>query len=292
MSSFDDFVKKYTTVLENEYVAGALTLFLIVYASKVAPSLPSYMSSMFNNSIFKIIMFFLIVYMYNKKASVALVSALALMVAIMILDKMDTKTPEKMTSVSTNENDLFANLTNLINDAFDLITSPEGQIAIDETNKAVKEGHLHPAEAEMIINKIILAEEQGVSPLVAMSEKGAQEMSNIAKAVENGQIDSEEGQRLAAQIVIQENVMNIGSEQEQLPFTADEEKQILAEEISKQKQIIEENTGTKMNQTQLKQLCSQLELDFYNQKMTEISKVSGLTEFHGFDDFASLYEEL
>lgn len=261
MSSFDDFVKKNTIWLENEYVAGALTLFLIIYAHKAAPSLPSYMSTLFSNSIFKVIMFFLIVYMYNKKASVAFISALALMFAIMIMDKIDVKTTEKMIPLTDNQNDLFTNLNKLINDALDFVTSTEGQIAMEETTRAVQEGHLHPAEAEMIINKIILAEEQGMSPLVAMSEQGAQEMSNIAQAVENGQIASEEGQRLAAQIVIQENVLNIAPN-EQLPVA--------------------------------KQLCAQIELDYHNQKMSEMLRVTELTEFNGFngfDDFAPLYEE-
>lgn len=288
MSSFDDFVKKHTTFLENEYVAGALTLFLIVYASMAAPSLPSYISKLFSNSVFKVIMFFLIVYMYNKKASVALISALALMMALMILDKVNVKTTEKMTSLANNnQNDLFANLSDLINQALDIVTSLDGQIAMEETTRAVQEGQLHPAEAEMIINKIILAEEQGTTPLVAMSEQGAQQMASVAEAVAQGKIASEEGQRMAAQIVIQENVLNVG--QEQVPPQAEQEKQMLAEEVKRQQQNIEENTGTKMTQIQLRQLCAQIENDYYDQKMNEMSVITGLTEFSGFGDYAPLY---
>lgn len=285
MSSFDDFVKKHTTFLENEYVAGALTLFLIVYASMAAPSLPSYISKLFTNSVFKVIMFFLIVYMYNKKASVALISALALMIALMILDKVNVKTTEKMTPL--DQNDLFANLTDLINQALDIVTSLDGQIAMEETTRAVQEGQLHPAEAEMIINKIILAEEQGTTPLVAMSEQGAQQMASVAEAVAEGKIGSEEGQRLAAQIVIQENVLTVSQEQE--PPRPEQEKQMLAEEVKRQQQNIEENTGTKMTQIQLRQLCAQIENDYYNQKMNEMSVITGLTEFSGFGDYAPLY---
>lgn len=288
MSSFDDFVKKHTTFLENEYVAGTLTLFLIVYASMAAQRLPSYISNLFTNSVFKVIMFFLIVYMYNKKASVALVSAIALMVALMLLEKVNVQTTEKMTPLTNNnQNDLFANLTNLINDALDLVTSPDGQIAMDETTRAVQEGQLHPADAEMIINKIILAEEHGTSPLVAMSDQGAQQMASIAEAVANGKIAAEDGQRMAAKIVIQENVLSVG--QEQVPPQAEQEKQMLAEEVKIQQQNIEDNTGTKMTQIQLRQLCAQIENDYYNQKMNEMSVVTGLTEFSGFDDYAPLY---
>lgn len=291
MSSFDDFVKKHTTFLENEYVAGALTLFLIVYASMAAQRLPSYISNLFTNSVFKVIMFFLIVYMYNKKASVALVSAIALMVALMLLEKVNVQTTEKMTSLANNnkndQNDLFTNLTNLINDALDLVTSTDGQIAMEETTRAVHEGQLHPADAEMIINKIILAEEQGTSPLVAMSDQGAQQMVSVAKAVANGKISSDEGQRMAAKIVIQENVLSVG--QEHVSPRIEQEKQMLAEEVRIQQQNIEDNTGTKMTRIQLRQLCAQIENDYYDQKMDEMSVVTGLTEFSGFDDYAPLY---
>ena len=61
----------------------------------------------------------------------------------------------------------------------DFVTTQEGKIVLDETTKAVQEGVLHPAEEEMLINKIISAEEQGSTPLVAMSDEGAQHMSNI-----------------------------------------------------------------------------------------------------------------
>jgi hypothetical protein len=288
MSSFDDLVKKGTSWLENDYVAGVLTVFLILYANLAAPKLPSYIAKLFDNIIFKVIMFFLIVYIHNKNPTVALISAVALMLALMILDKVKPSEKEKMTSLNTsdNTNDLFANLNKLIDEAISFISSQEGQIAIEETTRAVQEGQLHPAEAEMIIKKIISAEEQGTTPLVAMSEQGAQQMASIAQAVAEGQVAQEEGQRMAAQIVIQENTLSIGQEQ---PPSSEQEKQMLAEEVMRQKQNIEENTGTKMTQIQLRQLCAQIEQDYFDQKMKEMSSITGLTEFNGFGDYAPLY---
>lgn len=293
MNSFNDFFRKNTTILENEYVAGALTVFLIIYASKTAPKLPSYISNMFGNSVFKVIMFFLIIYTYNKKASVALISAIALMVVLMMLEKVEVNETEKLTPL-TNENskDLFENLLNLINESIEFVSSQEGQIVMEETTRAVQEGHLHPAEAEMIINKVILAEESGSSPLVAMSEEGANQMAAVAEAVASGKIVAEEGQRMAAKIVIRENVLS--SNEHELPHVehvehVEQEKQMLAKEIKKQQQNIEENTGTKMTQDQLKQLCSQIKNDYYDQQIDEMSMITGLTEFDGFDDYAPLY---
>lgn len=289
MSSFDNFIKNHTTWLENEYVAGALTIFLILYASLAAPKLPDYIAKLFDYTLFKIIIFFLIVYMHKKNPTVALVAAIALMVSLMTLDKL--KLHEGMTSVkseSEESDDLLTNLNNLINDALEFVTSNEGQVVMEETQLAVQEGILHPADAEMIINKVVLAEENKVSPIVAMSEQGAQQMASIAESVANGEIDSEQGQRMAAQIVIQENMAMSA----QTLSTVDQEKQMLAQEVAKQRQNIEENTGSKMTQIQLRQLCAQIEADYYNQKMAEISKISEIVEFNGFDDYAPLYEEL
>jgi len=288
MIAFDDFVKKHTTWLENEYVAGALTLFLIVYANNVAPTLPTYIAKLFSTQIFKLLMLFLIVYVLTKKATVALVSAIGLMIMMMLLNNINIEKSEKMTLTKTKNNDLLSNLTNLFNDAISTITSSEGQIVIEETSRAVQNGQLHPAEAEMIINKIILAEEQGVSPLIAISTQGAQEMQNIAQEVENGNIDEEDGKRMAAQIVIQENIVNI--DQNQPLMSSQQEKQMLENEIKKQKENIERNTGTKMTQIQLRQLCAQIELDYYNQKMNEMNEIVESNEFTGFDNFTPLYE--
>lgn len=292
MNTFDEFVKKHTTVLENEYVAGALILFLIVYANKTALTLPSYMLKLFENQFFKFLMFFLIVYMYSKKPTVALISALALIIAIMILEKLHPEKKEKMTILQNgSNNELLENLKNLLNNAFKTVNSTEGQVVVEETAKAVEEGHLHPADAEMIINKVIYAEEKGMSPLIAMSEEGAHEMMNIVKNVENGNISEEHGHRMAAQIVIQENVVNIGQEVSNLP-NVNQEKQMLAKEVLKQQINIENKTKTKMTKNELKQLCSQVENDYYNQKMEEMSNITGSVDFGGFDDFAPLYEEL
>jgi hypothetical protein len=44
-----------------------------------------------------------------------------------------------------------------------------------------------------------------------------------------------------------------------------------------------------MTQIQLRQLCAQIEQDYFDQKMKEMSSITGLTEFNGFGDYAPLY---
>ena len=207
INSFDSFVIKNTVILENKYVAGFLTAFLLSYASTFAPKLPSYITKLFNNVIMKTLAFFLIIYTHNRNPTVALISAIAFLAIMMILNKIQPAKKEKMTMLDLNT-DLLENLNNLLQEAMDFVTTQEGKIVLDETTKAVQEGVLHPAEAEMLINKIISAEEQGSTPLVAMSDEGAQHMSNIAKAVSEGKIPSDEGKRIAAQIVINENIVD------------------------------------------------------------------------------------
>lgn len=296
MSSFDEFIKSNTSFLENEYISSALLIFLILYANLAAPKLPDYIAKLFDNILFKIVVFFFIVYMHKRNATVALISSVALTISLMLLDRL--KMTEKMTVLNTtqssnsnqnNSQDLLSNLNNLIDNAFEYITSSDAQVVLQETQNAVQEGTLHPADAEMIINKIILAEQEQQSPIVAISEEGAQQMSSIAQAVQEGKIDPKQGQQMAAQIVIQENVAIVNSF-EQTAQSQTQDKQILAQEVLRQKSDIENNTGTKMTQLQLRQLCAQIESDYYNQKMEEISQISGVLEFNGYDSYAPILQ--
>jgi hypothetical protein len=297
MSSFDDFVKNNTTWLDNEYVAGALTIFLIVYASLAAPKLPNYIAKLFDYTLFKVVIFFLIVYIHKKNPTVALIAAIALMVSLMTLDKL--KLTESMTAGSPASekynNDInFSDLNDLINNALDYVTTPEAQAVVEQTQVAVEAGQLHPAEAEMIIRKIINSESTGKPVLVAMSEEGAQQMSSVAEAVAQGEMRQEEGRMAAAQIVVQENMMRARDQesvmisQEAIPAPS-QEKQMLSQEVAKRKQEIEENTGSRMTKIQLKQLCMQIEKDYRNQKVKEMSDLSGLDNYDNYDNYASFY---
>jgi hypothetical protein len=84
--SFDNAVKNSLSFLDNEYVSAALALFLILYASLAAPKLPESVARLFDNYIVKFIIFFLIVYIAKKNATIAIIAAIGVMVSIMTLN--------------------------------------------------------------------------------------------------------------------------------------------------------------------------------------------------------------
>lgn len=89
VKTFDNTVKGWLSFIDdNEYVTGALTIFLIVYASYAAPKLPPYILKLFDNPLFKLLIFFLIVYTAKKNPTVAIIAAVALMVSIHALNKL------------------------------------------------------------------------------------------------------------------------------------------------------------------------------------------------------------
>jgi len=88
MSAFDETVKKYTSFLDNEYVSAGLSIFLIIYAGMAAPKLPGYVARLFDYTLVKLLMFFLIVYISRKNATVAIIAAIAVMVSIMTLNRL------------------------------------------------------------------------------------------------------------------------------------------------------------------------------------------------------------
>ena len=90
---FDDKARGVLSYVDNnEYVTAAITLFLIVYASYAAPKLPPYILKLFDNTLFKLLIFFFIVYTFKKNPTVALVTAIAFLVTIIALNKLKLDT--------------------------------------------------------------------------------------------------------------------------------------------------------------------------------------------------------
>lgn len=88
MEAFDNTVKNYLSFLDNEYVSAGLSLFLIVYAGMAAPKLPGYIAKLFDYTLFKLFIFFLIVFVSRRNPTVAIIAAIAVMVSIMSLNML------------------------------------------------------------------------------------------------------------------------------------------------------------------------------------------------------------
>jgi hypothetical protein len=88
LKKFDSFMRENTKFLENKYVTAGIMLFLILYAGLAAPRLPLTLFKLFDLTIVKAIMFFLIIYISSKDQSVALITAIGLIVTLMALEKL------------------------------------------------------------------------------------------------------------------------------------------------------------------------------------------------------------
>ena len=82
-------LNKYLSVLDNDYVSSALSIFLVVYAGMAAPQLPERVARLFENTVFRVLIFFLIAYTSQKNPTVAIIAAVGLMVSLQTLGKYD-----------------------------------------------------------------------------------------------------------------------------------------------------------------------------------------------------------
>lgn len=98
MERIDQTMNEYLGVLDNEYVSSAVTLVLILYASLAAPKLPENVAKLFDNTAFKLVIFFLIAYTAKKSPTVAAVSAAGVMISLQTLNRYEVN--KKMVEVA------------------------------------------------------------------------------------------------------------------------------------------------------------------------------------------------
>lgn len=75
------------SVLDNEYVSSGISLFLVLYAGMAAPELPESVARWFENTFFRLLVFFLIIYMSKRDPTIAIIAAVGLMVSLQTLSK-------------------------------------------------------------------------------------------------------------------------------------------------------------------------------------------------------------
>ena len=77
--------------LRNEYVTGVVALFVVLYASNVAPRLPDVVIDLFNNPIFRVFVLFLVAYVANKNPAVALLVSIAFVVTLNVINRQEAE---------------------------------------------------------------------------------------------------------------------------------------------------------------------------------------------------------
>jgi len=87
IEQFDNTVKGWMDALDrNEYVSSAIILFLIVYAGLAAPRLPENVIRIFDYTVVKLVVLFLIAYGARKNPTVAIIAAIGLIVTLQVLN--------------------------------------------------------------------------------------------------------------------------------------------------------------------------------------------------------------
>jgi hypothetical protein len=76
-------------LLENKYVAGALKIFLILYAATIAPKLPNFLVKALKNPVVKLLVLFLIAYTGVKDPIMSLLIAIGFVVSMQTLIAME-----------------------------------------------------------------------------------------------------------------------------------------------------------------------------------------------------------
>ena len=212
MQEFDNFVKKNTVFLDNPYISGAITLFLIVYAGAVAPKLPEHIAKIFDNNFVKFAMFFLIIFISRKNATVALVATIALMVSIMTLHKIkfDKEMMEVVANKETKNHNIKINSCDCTCTDFEEIKpkTEDGKLIEAEIKNALNVGAISEKESENLVKSIIIAELQNNPVLIPKTSEGEQRMKEISSLLQSGLISSEEAKEKMAIIVVAEAISN------------------------------------------------------------------------------------
>lgn len=81
-----------TEVFDNKYVSTAITVGLGLYAALLGPELPPFVKDLFSNTIFRILVLFLVVVRGNKDPKMAIMIAVAF---VLTLDYVYVKTAKE-----------------------------------------------------------------------------------------------------------------------------------------------------------------------------------------------------
>lgn len=86
-SQFNKLAMEVLKPLDNQYISTALKVFLILYASLIAPKLPENISKLLSSKLVRFVLIFLIAFISVKDPQIALLSSIGLIVSIMAFEK-------------------------------------------------------------------------------------------------------------------------------------------------------------------------------------------------------------
>jgi len=165
------------SLLENKYIAGAVKIFLILYAATVAPKLPNFLANALKNPLVKLFILFLIVYTGIKDPVTSLLIAVGFTVSMQTLNKLETAS--SLDDIIQGAVDVPQSLLNdtvdgaqdLLQGGADLVGSPVKEV-VGVANKLVD-------GAQDLANKIVDGA-QDLIPSVSISMKKGDKKENFS----------------------------------------------------------------------------------------------------------------
>lgn len=279
MKEFDKFVKENTTWLDNEYISSTLLLTLIVYSSLVAPKLPNNIIKLFDYTIVKVIFFFFIVFISRKNATIAIAASLALLISIMILNKIKFN-EEMMTNVNTQ---YHPNTCKCECDCLNGIIpmTYDGKLIIEEAKNAVNNNVLPILKAEELAKNIVIAESKGEPVLVPKTEDGLKRLDEIENSLKNGKINEETAKKMLSVIIVAENIISEKTEELSSVKTEEISSSVgsismaeMAEEVLRRKEEeINKKGGIPLTVEELKKICANVMGEYKKSNMQECSDI-------------------
>ena len=89
MKTVEKMLSQSLNMLDNEYVMTFTRLFLVLYAGLVAPRLPESVSNLFENSVFRVFVLFLVAYLGTKDTTLSMLVAVGFIVSMIFLRKVE-----------------------------------------------------------------------------------------------------------------------------------------------------------------------------------------------------------
>ena len=113
----------YLAVLHtNVYVSGVVTLFLVLYGAMAAPALPVGLASLFENSLFKLLILVLVLVVRNYNPTMAVLVAIGFVISMQTLSKY---------RIFTMANELSGVVTAPVKALGDLVSSLSDTVSTD-----------------------------------------------------------------------------------------------------------------------------------------------------------------
>jgi hypothetical protein len=106
-------------LVQNSYLFGVLSIFLVMYGPRLQPALPNSLRNVFDNSLFRGIVIFLILYLSSKNIQLSLVICVIFLVTMNLLHMDNIKNLVESEGFTINGPALNSNCYN--NKSLDLI---------------------------------------------------------------------------------------------------------------------------------------------------------------------------